>query len=47
MAIKSMELTEIESINPTDIIAPAIIAAFMSTLVAVVYCKVRDRRRRV
>lgn len=34
------------SVNPAGIIAPAILATFVSTLTAVVYCKVRDRRRR-
>ncbi|MBD5476614.1 MAG: nucleoside recognition protein [Lachnospiraceae bacterium] len=34
------------SVNPAGIIAPAIVATFVSTAVAVVYCKVRDRRRR-
>ena len=35
------------SANPAGIIAPAIVATFVSTAVAVVYCKVRDRRQRV
>ncbi len=35
------------SVNPAGIIAPAIAATFVSTLTAVVYCKVRDRKRRV
>lgn len=35
------------SVNPAGIIAPAIMATFISTLVAVVYCKMRDRKRRV
>ena len=35
------------SVNPAGIIAPAIVATFVSTAVAVVYCKVRDRKRRV
>lgn len=34
------------SVNPAGIIAPAIVATFVSTAVAVVYCKVRDRKRR-
>ncbi len=34
------------SVNPAAIIAPAIVATFVSTAVAVVYCKVKDRRRR-
>ncbi len=34
------------SVNPAVIIAPAIIATFVSTLVAVVYCKVKDRGQR-
>ena len=35
------------SVNPAGIIAPAIVATFISTLTAVVYCKVKDRRRGV
>lgn len=35
------------SVNPTGIIEPAIAATFVSTAVAVVYCKAMDRRRRV
>ena len=35
------------SVNPAGIIAPAIVATFVSTAVAVVYCKVKDGRRRV
>ena len=35
------------SVNPAGIIAPAIVATFISTAVAVVYCKGKDRRRRV
>lgn len=35
------------SVNPAGIIAPAIVATFVSTLVAVVYCKMKDWRRRV
>lgn len=34
------------SVNPAGIIAPAIVATFVSTAVAVVYCKMKDRRRR-
>lgn len=34
------------SVNPTGIIAPAIVATFVSTAVAVVYCKGKDRKRR-
>ena len=34
------------SVNPAGIIGPAIVATFVSTLTAVVYCKVKDRRRR-
>lgn len=30
------------SVNPTIIIAPAIIATFISTLAAVIYCKIKD-----
>lgn len=32
------------SANPSAVIAPAIVATFISTAVAVVYCKVKDRR---
>ena len=35
------------SVNPAGIIAPAIVATFVSTAVAVVYCKLSDRKRRV
>ena len=35
------------SVNPAGIIAPAIVATFISTIAAVVYCKWKDRRRRV
>lgn len=35
------------SVNPAGIIAPAIVATFVSTAVAVVYCKLKDRKRRV
>ncbi len=35
------------SVNPAGIIAPAIVATFVSTAVAAVYCKVKDGRRRV
>ncbi|MEZ3505854.1 MAG: nucleoside recognition protein [Lachnospiraceae bacterium] len=35
------------SVNPAGIIAPAIVATFISTLVAVVYCKMKDGNRRV
>lgn len=35
------------SANPAGIIAPAIAATFFSTVVAVVYCKIMDRERRV
>lgn len=31
------------SVNPAGIIAPAIVATFISTLVAVIYCKIKDR----
>ena len=33
------------SVNPAGIIGPAIVATFVSTAVAVVYCKVKDRRK--
>ena len=33
------------SVNPAGIIAPAILATFVSTLTAVIYCKGKDRRR--
>ncbi len=35
------------SVNPAGIIAPAIVATFVSTLTAAIYCKMKDRRRRV
>ncbi len=35
------------SANPAAVIAPAIVATFFSTVVAVVYCKVMDRKQRV
>ena len=35
------------SVNPAGIIAPAIVATFVSTLTAVAYCKMKDRKRRV
>ena len=34
------------SVNPAGIIAPAIVATFVSTAVAVVYCKTRDLNRK-
>lgn len=33
------------SVNPAGIIAPAIVATTVSTLVAVVYCKIKNRKR--
>ena len=33
------------SVNPAGIIGPAIVATFVSTAVAVVYCKGKDRRK--
>ena len=35
------------SVNPTAVIAPAIVATFFSTLVAVVFCKAKDRRWKI
>lgn len=35
------------SVNPAGIIAPAIVAMSVSTGVAIVYCKIKDRRRTV
>ena len=35
------------SVNPAGIIGPAIVATFVSTLIAVAYCKGKDGRRRV
>ena len=35
------------SVNPAGIIAPAIVATAMSTLIAIIFCKVMDRKRRV
>lgn len=32
------------SVNPAVIIAPAIIATFISTLAAIIYCKIKDRK---
>lgn len=34
------------SVNPAGIIAPSIVATLVSTVVAIVYCKVKDRSRR-
>lgn len=34
------------SVNPTAVIAPAIVATFFSTLAAVVFCKMMDWKRR-
>lgn len=35
------------SVNPAGTIAPAIVATFIGTLTAVVYCKGKDRKQRV
>ena len=35
------------SVNPTAVIAPAIVATFFSTAAAVVFCKVKNRKWRV
>ncbi len=35
------------SVNPTAIVGPAIAATAVSTLAAVVYCKLMDRKRRI
>lgn len=35
------------SAHPTIIIAPAILATFASTLAALIFCKIKDRRRRI
>ena len=35
------------SVNPAAIVGPGIAATAVSTLAAVVFCKVMDRRRRV
>ncbi len=35
------------SANPAAVIAPAIVATFFSTVVAVIYCKVMNRKQRV
>lgn len=35
------------SVNPAAIVGPGIVATFISTLTAIVYCKVRDWERRV
>ena len=34
------------SVNPTAVIAPAIVATFISTAVGVVFCKVKDRKQK-
>lgn len=34
------------SVNPAGIIAPAIVATFISTLTAVVYCKIKSRKQK-
>lgn len=34
------------SVNPAGVIAPAIAATFISTLTAVIYCKIMNLRRR-
>lgn len=33
------------SVNPTAVIAPAIIATFINTVVAIIYCKWKDRKK--
>lgn len=35
------------SVNPAAIIAPAIVATSISTLVAVIYCKIMDRKTKI
>lgn len=35
------------SVNPTAVIAPAIVTTFFSTLVAVIFCKMMNRKQRV
>ena len=35
------------SVNPTAVIAPAIIATFINTVVAIIYCKWKDRKKRM
>ena len=35
------------SVNPTGIIAPAIVATFFSTFTAIIFCKIMNRKRRV
>ena len=37
--------TQYGSANPAAVIAPAIIATLFSTVVAIIYCKIMDRRR--
>lgn len=34
------------SVNPTAVIAPAIVATFFSTAVAVVFCKIKNRKQK-
>jgi spore maturation protein A len=33
------------SLNPTDTIGPSIVATLCSTVVAMVYCKLKDRKK--
>lgn len=35
------------SVNPAGIIAPAIVATFFSTLAAIIFCKIMNRKQRV
>ena len=35
------------SVDPIAVVGPGIVATFVSTAVAVVYCKIKDRKRRV
>lgn len=44
--MEALAQLEKERGNPAGIIAPAIVATFVSTAVAVVYCKVKDRKKR-
>ena len=37
--------TQYGSVNPAAVIAPALVATFLSTLAAILFCRLKDRRR--
>lgn len=37
--------TQYGSVNPAAVIAPALVATFLSTLTAILFCRLKDRRR--